>query len=97
MPLVTAGGFCPVEGEICVVAGNVDADAAIMPLRAVIAMLVEQASSAVDAIDRELHAYVEDHGDWPDGTRRLFEILGDACAALDALEEWPHIDLRSPR
>ena len=68
-----------------------------MPLRAVIAMLVEQASVAVDAIDRELHAYVEAHGDWPDDTRRLFELLGDACAALDALEEWPQVDLRDRR
>ena len=80
------------------VAGNVDASAAIMPLRAVIAVLVEQASVAIDAIDRELHAYVEEHGDWPDETRRLFELLGDACNALDALEDWPSggpdVDLR---
>ncbi len=60
-----------------------------MPLRAVIAVLVEQASVAIDAIDRELRAYVDEHGDWPADTRRLFELLGDACGALDALEEWP--------
>ena len=71
-------------------ARNVEAEAAAMPLRAVIALLVEQASIAIDAIDRELHAYVEEHGEWPEGTRRLFALLGDACDALDALEEWPY-------
>ena len=69
--------------------GDVQAGAATMPLRAVIAMLVEQTSVAIDAIDRELRAYVDEHGDWPAETRRLFELLGEACAALDALEEWP--------
>jgi hypothetical protein len=73
-----------------VVAEDFAAAAALMPVRAVIAMLVEQASEAIDAIDRELQAYVAEHGEWPDGTHRLFELLGQACGALDALEEWPH-------